>query len=73
MLTTPSRLQGNGGMVRTGQIEKSIKQLASEWSCDVKTAAKVISAMNKLGILTTASNHITSVHTIHPRRVVDCG
>ncbi|MCD8289823.1 MAG: hypothetical protein LUC26_07990, partial [Prevotella sp.] len=36
---TPSRLQGNGGMVRIGQITKSIKQLASEWRCDAKTAA----------------------------------
>ncbi|MCD8305991.1 MAG: hypothetical protein LUC49_04955 [Prevotella sp.] len=63
---TPSRQAGNKGTLRIGQVEKSIKQLASEWRCDAKTAAKVINAMNRLGILTTASNHITSVHAIHP-------
>ena len=48
-----------------GQFAISKVELAELWHCDRKTAQKMIDLFNEVGILTSASNNRTTIHTIH--------
>ena len=48
-----------------GQFVISKVELAELWHCDRKTAQKMIDLFNEVGILTSASNNRTTIHTIH--------
>jgi hypothetical protein len=48
----------------TGQFAISKVELAELWHCDRKTAQKMIDLFNEVGILTSASNNRTTIHTI---------
>ena len=47
-----------------GQFAISKVELAELWHCDRKTAQKMIDLFNEVGILTSASNNRTTIHTI---------
>ena len=62
---TAFRIKGVEIELEVGQAAASDVELAEYMGCNRKTIGKLIGSFNRLGVLTTRTNHRTSVHTLH--------
>lgn len=61
---TPYLMKGFETTLQVGQCAASKVELATLWKCNRKTVARMLAAMNRLGLVRSVSNNRTSVHTL---------